>query len=201
VFSLKDGGRKMHIRGFEGSYFDHDSVVVKVSKFGETDPQIAKLDPLTNAASAMYTVKDEHVSQLGDLLITLKPSGKSQNILERSTMEVHDVQANKLLWTRDFGKQVPSFRRASGGSVLTLLFTDYDSIKAEAKNNADLSHQLSSVDSKKDAYLVEILEAQTGKNLGGIVIDTNKLSFTVRRGLAAADTVVVCDSKNRTLVY
>src|SRR5262249_40359000 len=39
VFSLKDGGRKMHIRGFEGSYFDHDSVVVKVSKFGETDPQ------------------------------------------------------------------------------------------------------------------------------------------------------------------
>jgi Peptidase family M48 len=201
VFSLKDGGRKMHIRGFEGSYFDHDSVVVKVSKFGETDPQMAKLEPLTNAASAMYPVKDEHVSQLGDLLITLKPSGKSQNILEHSTMEVHDVQANKLLWTRGFGKQVPSFRRASGGSVLTLLFTDYDSIKAEAKNNDDLSRQLSSVDSKKDAYLVEILEAQTGKNLGGIVIDTNKLSFTVRTALAAGDTIVVSDSKNRTLLY
>jgi hypothetical protein len=201
VWNLADGGRKMHIRGFEGSYFDHDSVVVKVSKFGETEPQMAKLEPLTNAASAMYVVKEEHVSQLGDLLITLNAAGKSHYVFEHSTMEVHDVQANKLLWARDFAKQVPSLKRATGASVLTLLFTDYDSIKTETKNNADLARQLNAVDSKKDAYLVEVVEAQTGKNLGGIVVDTNKLSFRVHSAMASGDTVVVSDSKNRTLVY
>src|SRR5437764_324419 len=60
VFSLKDGERKMHIRGFEGSYFDHDSVLVKVSKFEKTEPQMAKLEPLSNAASSIYDVEDKH---------------------------------------------------------------------------------------------------------------------------------------------
>jgi hypothetical protein len=51
------------------------------------------------------------------------------------------------------------------------------------------------------AYLLEILELETGKTLGKLLVDTGKGSFRLRGANAAGDWVLTPDNENRTLVY
>lgn len=54
---------------------------------------------------------------------------------------------------------------------------------------------------KQASYLVQVYEARSRKPLGSLLVDTGKLSFFVKKAVAAGDTVLVSDSQNRTLVY
>jgi len=63
---------------------------------------------------------------------------------------------------------------------------------------------LNAIEGKKGkiaSCLLRILDADTGKNLGSILVDTGNLSFTVNWAHVTGDTVMVGDSNHRTLVY
>ena len=54
---------------------------------------------------------------------------------------------------------------------------------------------------KEGDYLVQVLDARNGNELGKLLIETGKGSFRLSSVMAAGDWVVVADTRNRVLVY
>ena len=119
-------------------------------------------------------------------------------------VQVFDIRTKNKLWDRNFRKGQFEFFHSRPGRTVTMLVIDYDSIKAEAKEDAALDTKLKAIEGtqgKKDSYLLRVFDAQTGNDLGAVLIDTGNLSFRVRWATTIRDTVLVGDSINRTLVY
>ncbi|HKV92870.1 MAG TPA: M48 family metalloprotease [Candidatus Angelobacter sp.] len=203
LWRLETGDRVFYTRGFEGAYFDHDQLVAQFPKFAAESPSIVELDPVNKSTRKLYDLDAKKSEwQQGKALISLRPEKESdkRTLYGRNTvLEVRDAISNSLLWERKTGKSIPSFYCRH--NTLTLIIGEYDAIKAKAKENPSLSNVLKGIDSKRDAYLIEVYEASTGKPLGSLLVDTGKLSFKVRRAVTAGDTVLVTDSLDRTLVY
>jgi hypothetical protein len=54
---------------------------------------------------------------------------------------------------------------------------------------------------KQGDYFLKILQAQTGEEIGKLLIETGKGSFRASNIYAAGDSVIVTDTENRVLVY
>ena len=203
LWRLETGDRVFYTRGFEGAYFDHDQLVAQFPKFAAESPSVVELDPVNKSTRKLYDLDAKKGAwQQDKVLISLRPEKESDKRIfygSNTVLEVHNAISNSLLWERKMGKSFPSFYCRN--NILTLLIGEYDAIKAEAKKNPTLSNVLKGIDSKRDAYLIEVYEASTGKPLGSLLVDTGKLSFKVRRAITAGDTVLVSDSLDRTLVY
>jgi WD40 repeat protein len=76
-----------------------------------------------------------------------------------------------------------------------------EAARLEIKSDARLSQQMASMKEKEGDYLVQILNAQTGSELGNLLIETGKGSFRLSSVLASGDWIVVADTQNRVLVY
>jgi tricorn protease-like protein len=50
-------------------------------------------------------------------------------------------------------------------------------------------------------YFIKIVDAQSGNEMGKLLIETGKASFRVSNIFAAGDSVIVTDTQNRVLVY
>jgi hypothetical protein len=108
------------------------------------------------------------------------------------------------LWEKNLRKSRLEFFHSQPGKTVTMLVIDYESIKAEAKEDAVLKAKLQAIEGtegKKDSYVLRVFDAQTGNDLGAVLVDTGKLSFRVIWATTIRDTVLVGDSINRTLVY
>lgn len=206
LWKLDNGERVFFMRGFEGVLFDKDQLI---SKFPKRVPDISRVfqfDPATKGANKLYDFSDDaqHQNyrsfQSGDLLVILRPEKDKADLSSgRSIMEVRDVHNNKPLWERTLQKGQPGFFYT--GKVLTVLISGWDGIRAAAKEDPVLKARLSSVDDKHDAYVLQALDALTGKLLGSVLVDTGKKSFHVLSAYTLGETVFVGDSENRTLVY
>jgi hypothetical protein len=54
---------------------------------------------------------------------------------------------------------------------------------------------------KEGDYFLKIVNAQSGNEIGKLLIETGKGSFRVSNNFAAGDSVIVTDTQNRVLVY
>jgi hypothetical protein len=143
--------------------------------------------------------------QLGELLVTMTFEPDSKNRAnDRVVMKVFDVRNNAKLWEKNLKKNRPDFYYSRPGKTLTMLVSDYEAIKAEAKEDAALNTRLQAIEGKegkKDSYVLRVFDSLTGNNLGAVLVDTGNLSFHVEWATTIGDTVLVGDSINRTLVY
>lgn len=205
MWQLDTGERVFFTQGFEGVFFDHGQMIAKFPQQDKIPSRVFQFDPVSKGGKKLYEFEadERRVWQEGHILVRLRPEkendGKNGFLRGNSIMEIHDVRNNALLWEKKIGKTVPMI--FSSGSVLTLVIGDLDSIKAAAKENPGLNAALNSIDSKRDAYVLEAFEVTTGKPLGAVLVDTGKLSFHVKWAVTMGDTVFVADSLNRTLIY
>ncbi|HEY6352134.1 MAG TPA: M48 family metalloprotease [Candidatus Angelobacter sp.] len=215
LWSLDTGERLFHTKRFEGTFFDQDQFIAKFSKADEEPPRVFRFNLASRSTENLYELDKEerpesetHEGHLRDeqfeqLLFSVIPQ-KSGDSYTGLVLEVHDVRTNKKLWERVFPQKVPEFFYARQGNTLSMVVADYDSIKAEAQQDAALNSKLVALGNdkaKKDSYVVRVLEGSTGKNLGAILVDSGNLSFKVRWAGASGDNVLVGDSNDRTLVY
>ena len=205
MWQLDTGERIFFTQGFEGAFFDQGQMIAKFPQQEKIPSRVFQFDPASKGGKKLYEFEadEKRVWQEGRTLIRLRPEkendGKNNFLRGNSIMEVRDVRNNELLWEKKIGKALPRF--FNSGSVLTLVIGDLDSIKAAAKENPGLNAALNSIDSKRDAYVLEAFEVASGKPLGAVLVDTGKLSFHVRWAVTMGDTVIVADSINRTLIY
>jgi hypothetical protein len=113
-----------------------------------------------------------------------------------------DVRNGRLLWSRRFQKGLPDFTIQPEARTM-LLQWDLDSpgLREMLNSNPALAARLASIPDRKTTRLAEVVDCDTGKELGGVAIDTGKGSFQPVTGYAAGDFVVVADDQNRTRVY
>jgi hypothetical protein len=76
-----------------------------------------------------------------------------------------------------------------------------DAAKSEINADAQLTQRLAKMKEKVGDYFLKIVDAQSGKEIGKLLIETGKASFRVSNIFAAGDSVIVTDTQNRVLVY
>ena len=205
LWGLETGERVFFTHPFEGAHFDQNQVIIKSAKTEKDPSRMFALDPARKEVKQLFEFdgKDILSAQQGKVLISMRPEKENSKntIFERanSVLEIHDPRTNALLWSKKVGKAWPRFFCTQ--NVLTFLVGDYDSIKAAAREDSDLSNRLKNIPGKQDAYLIQAFEATTGKPMGNVLVDTGKLSFKVKSAYTVGDTVFVVDSHHRTLVY
>src|SRR5215813_4159584 len=176
-------------------------------------------------------LEKSRTQQTGDVLITITPDDpkiaerKIREKLQRSillhstvetnyipiyfsfnflafTLSIRDVRTNKALWEYRVERELPKLFYSKAGKTLTAVTTDYETIKADAKTDSALHSKLEAIKGKQgDFYEVRAFDALTGKNLGGVLVDTGKRAFKIRTASTVGEVVLVRDSLHRTLVY
>lgn len=216
LWKVETGERMFFTLGFQGATFDQDNLIAMFPKHEKDPSRVFQFNPSNKTTKLLYPVSADNATpsptpafnpartwQLGELLMTLAPQEGKANA-GKLQMQVFDVRTKNKLWEKDLRRSHSEFFHSRAGRTVTMLVIDYDSIKAEAKEDAVLNTKLQMIEGtegKKDSYLLHVFDAQTGNDLGKVLVDTGKLSFRVRWANTIRDTVLVGDSINRTLVY
>jgi WD40 repeat protein len=219
IWKMESGERALLTWNFEGAFFDGDQLLAKCPKPTGQLPGVFKFDTATNKAQGLYPLPPGVATlalapfvsyfypstwQMDDLLVRVTPQVDKRIFTGKYLMEVFDLHDNHKLWERSFEKERPNFYYSGSGKTLTLVVANYEAMKIEAKRDPQLSLRLDALKDetrRKDSYIVLVVEAATGKPVGSILVDTGKLSFKVRAAFSTADTVIVTDSDQRSLVY
>jgi WD40 repeat protein len=204
VWNLTTAKRLYFTRGFHGAYFDNNGFLF--ADFPKVDPQarmIARvhMDALQTDLAVSLDEKST-AYQWGPYLIRRKPTKEGDTNSDDMQLEVSDVRDGKLLWSRRFQKGIPDFTvRPEARTMLLQWDPDSPGLKEVLNSNPALAARLSSIPNRKTARLAEVVDCDTGKELGGIAIDTGKGSFQPVKGYSAGAFVVVVDDQDRTRVY
>jgi hypothetical protein len=76
-----------------------------------------------------------------------------------------------------------------------------EAAKSEISGDSRLTQLLAGMKDKVGNYFLKIVNAQSGKELGKLLIETGNASFRASNITAAGDSVMVKDTRNRMLVY
>lgn len=203
VWDLTSNQRVFYVRGFAGAYISPDGTLyADFPKEEKTERMMGQLTMATHTSGPAYPIKDSHVTQSGQYLIITRPAKEGGKLDANITKEIHETVTGKLLWTRDFPQEAPNtFVDARHGTITFAWQMSTKAAKQERDANDNLAKQAEGVKNDERNILMEVVDAQTGKVKGGLVIDTNKGSFTVQRIYAAGSRLIVTDSGNRVLVY
>lgn len=203
VWNLWNGQRLYHVRGFRGAYFDGEKALYSdFPKFEKVDRGIVRLDLYHPAIEPVQSIEESFASQAGRYLLVRKPNRKDQAPYHDATLEVQDVSTSKLLWSRNFRKEVPTLYTAPAEGTMVLVWSaEASAAQEESKADPRLPSRLSQLKDRKSSYFLEVVRADTGGIQGRLVIDTGKGSFRIERAFAAGGWVVITDSQNRSLVY
>jgi WD40 repeat protein len=203
VWDLTKNERVIYVRGFSGAYFGSDGALyADFPKFEETARAIAHVNLQTSAADSVFKIEEESAHQFGPFLVNTKPVKPGGSRRENVTFEVRDAASGKVLWTRAFPQEAPSYALDSINGTIALRWPmATKAAKAELAANPDLAKHAEGIKKEETNLLIEIADAHTGKYLGGVIIDTNKGSFFAEIAFAAGNSVVIGDNENRILIY
>lgn len=221
VWNLESGKQVFATTNFDGALFDESGLLfMKFPKRDKNPSQVYQFDLSSKTTTMLYALGEsaheddtdadlaekqaKHprpvIQQAGDLLFIVTP--KSEQWYNRDyLLEVRETRTNKLLWDRKFQGEQPHLSYQPGNKTMAVIFGKLGNMRDAVKDNATLRAELESLDAKKDAYVIQVLEASTGKPQGAVLVDTGKLSFLVQHLVCAEDVVAVGDSLNRTLVF
>ncbi|HWZ45902.1 MAG TPA: M48 family metalloprotease [Candidatus Saccharimonadales bacterium] len=218
VWGLADGIRAFHTANFDGAFFDSTGqVVMKFPANGKEPPKVFQFNPSTKAVNKLYEIapqatedqsdpewmSSKELRQLGDVLLDLKPVNDNAYLADY-TLTVKDLLTGNLLWERRLAPDADTHSlhwSLASGPVMTLVLSDYPNVRDAVKDDPSLKAKFDSMEAKKTANLIQAIDRLTGKPLGGVLVDTGKLSFRVESAGIAGDTVVAKVSGNRTFVY
>lgn len=229
VWSLITGDRYYHTIGFRGAYVDENlGVWVDFPAKAGQKRQVVTIDLKTALLTPAYEVSTPNTRQYGKYLVTVeseraarerakereKEKEKSGDdiplnenpddygVRRDGTFEVRDVTSDRVLWSREFKDELPTY----GFSPATGSFTFRWSLRSKTakeivKANESLTAMQSSMGDKDGDYLVQVIEAETGRVKGQTLIETGEGSFRAIRTVTAGDWLAIVDSENRVLFY
>ncbi len=203
VWSLAGGERIFHVRGFRGAYFGNDGVLyADFPKYDQTPRMVARLNLARREVGDGPAIEDARADQYGPYLVLTKSAKKNSSLSENVTLEVRDARNSTVLWSRPFPKEAPRvFIEPGEGTMVLSWHVSSNSARTEIKNSPELSQRFAAMKKDDSDYLLEVLDARTGKMTGGVFVETGKGSFRISDAFAVGSWVVVTDNTNRTLVY
>lgn len=229
LWNLTDGELKLQVTGFRGGIVGEDGAsVAEFPKLDQETHSLVLLNPMTKNAGVIRDLPETGARQFGRFVLIKtsldpkeaeeKPDEKKDvkkpdlnlatfdtggvNLTENVRWELKDFVSQKAIWSREFPKQAPyySFDRFSGRLIL-YWFLGLEAGKAKLKASPELSARAAQLGNKDSDYLIEVVDAFAGKELGSLFLETGKGSFYVGSGISEGDTLVLYDSEDRLLVY
>lgn len=203
VWNLAKGERIFHVRGFRGAHFDSDSTFyADFPKFEQADRSIARLDLASRSVAGNVPLEEERFTQRGRFVITTKPVKQGGNLSENAILTLSNTRDGSSLWTKTYPKEMPRvWVNESAGTAVLAWAVKSSHAKAEIKNEARLAQRLTAMNEKEGDYFLQVLDAQTGKELGKLLVETGKGSFRISDVSVIGDWVVIADTQNRILLY
>lgn len=222
VWSLYSGEMYFYVKGFRGAFFDKDGKIY--SDFTKTEGskrQVAAMDVRSKSLEQVRELDARNTRQSGRYLISIvekdyKEKKEDENKLpdhmvenpgdyrarKNGLMEVRDVRTNEILWSRTFPDEVPGNSLDSLRMTMTLIWPlKSKAAKDIVKSDENLRRRLSDMGDKDGDYLVEVVDAETGKTNGRALIETGEGSFRIRSAFTVAKWLTVTDTENRVLFY
>jgi Peptidase family M48 len=217
VWNLAKGEAALALRNFQGGYLSDDGYFFgEFPKTEDVERNVARFNLSNGEAVAGPKIEGDSSHQYGQYLFTIKsakaaekppegdnapkinPADYRRNVI----IEMFDARTMKSLWSQAFPKEAPRAWIAPGNQTMALLWSvSADAAKSEINADPQLTQTLAKMKEKVGDYFLKILDAQTGKEIGKLLIETGKASFRVSNIFAAGDSVIVTDTQNRVLVY
>ncbi|HEX5875286.1 MAG TPA: M48 family metalloprotease [Pyrinomonadaceae bacterium] len=220
VWNLSKAEAALALRSFQGGHVSDDGYFYgDFPKTDEVERNIAKFNLNTGDAASGPKIESNTSYQFGQYLFTIKSATAKEKPKPESggedkdrvdpmafrrnvIIEMFDARTMKSLWSKAFPKETPRTWIAPNYDTMALIWlVSTDAAKAEISSDPRLAQQLSRMKEKQGDYFLKILHAQTGEEIGKLLIETGKASFRVANIYAAGDSVIVTDTENRVLVY
>lgn len=219
VWNLSKGEAALALRNFQGGYVSDDGYFFgDFPKTDEVDRNIAKFNLNSGDAASGPKIESNTSSQFGQYLFTIKPVKGNPNPPKESSgeeaqfdprqfrrnviVEMFDSRTMKSLWSQTFPKEAPRVWLMPTNQTMALVWSvTSEAAKAEISSDPRLAQQLAQMKEKQGDYFLKILDAQDGKEIGKLLIETGKGSFRASSIWAVGDSVLMTDNRNRVLVY
>lgn len=203
VWNVDSGERLFLVRGFSGGYFDQNGALfADFPKFEADERGVGRLDPQRREAAQGPKIQEAGARQYGPFILSLAPAKKDGGYEADVLLEMRAIHNLELLWSRAFTKEAPLLWVDPLAETMVLAWAvSTAAAKSEIKNDVELNKKVSQMKEKEGDYLLQIVNARSGKALGQLLIETGKGSFRISDVLAFEDWVVISDTQNRVLVY
>ena len=218
VWNLAKGEAALSLRDFQGAYVSDDGYFFgEFPKTEDVERNVARFNLKNGEAAAGPKFEGDSSHQYGQYLFTIKPVKATEKPPDPNAkapkfnaadyrrnviIEMFDARTMKSLWSQTFPKESPRVWIAPGNQTMALLWSvTTDAAKSEISGDPRLSQMLAKMKEKEGDYFLKIVDAQTGSEIGKLLIETGKGSFRVANIFAAGDSVVVTDTQNRVLIY
>ena len=202
VFDVETGSRALLSRGFEGLFFSEGGTVyAQFPKHEETKASIAALNIGEHAAHIVREFgEDEYGRQFGRYFVVKRPAKPKGSITRDITLEVQDVVDAHVLWSRKFPGKAPRVFVQPSNGVMTLATGMAEELDLPVEAAVWVS-LVGGAQQRQTVYDLELVEANTGHNLGNVHIDSGNNSFIIRGISASREYVALADNHNRVLLF
>lgn len=217
VWNLAKGEGVLALRNFQGGHVSDDGLFFgDFPKTDEVERNIAKFNLTSGDAVSGPKIESNSSYQYGPYLYTVKPAkaeaAKSAESDEQKVdpslfrrnviVEMFDARTMQSLWSKPFVKEAPRTWIAPAHNTVALVWdVGTDAAKTEIAADPRLTQTLAKMKEKQGDYFLKILDAQTGNEIGKLLIETGKGSFRIDNIFASGDSVIMADTRNRVLVY
>jgi WD40 repeat protein len=204
VWDLMKGERAFHVRGFRGAHFGDDATLyADFPTHGDMKRTVARLNLTTRDVAGGASIEDTwRAEQHGPYILARKPLKKGGDLSQNVSVEASDARTGAPLWSKEFPKESPRVWVDPAGDLVALAWAvKSGAAKAEIKADPKLAQRLAAMKEKEGDYLLQTLDARTGRQTSALLIETGKGSFRVAGVASAGDLLIVSDTENRVLVY
>lgn len=210
VWDMSTMERHYLLRGFDGAYFDGaEALYADFPKLGTTPRSIVRADLSAINVKAVHPIDETSLEtkQYGRFLLSKIPTGKSR---WEFSLSVQDARDGHALWTRTFPKLTPNNIEISPDQnrVVFRWLAEQQPAMDEIKKDTALKARYDRIAKHISTYLLQVLEADTGKPVGDVLVETS-FPTTVGPGVetippdafASGDWLFVTIDNEQTRVY
>lgn len=225
LWSMASGERKVFVRAFAGAVLANDGVAVgDFPKESPLNHALAVMNPIDGAVNIVREVPEYGARQYGRFVLVRESLQKAEPSLSSPTdkgdrdaasgkeaapslsnnvrMMLRDVVSDKVVWSRDFPKEVPRFFFDKFSGRLIFYWTLGSNAGAlRLKEDPTLAARAKLLGNADDDYLLEVIDAFAGKSIGTLLLETGKGSFDILDAYSEGDWLVLHDSTNRVLSF
>jgi hypothetical protein len=217
VWNLAKGEAALSLRNFQGGYVSDDGYFFgEFPKTEDVERNVARFNLGNGEAVAGPGIEGESSHQYGQYLFTINPAKAAEKLSDPNAtppkldadysrnvvIEMFDARTMKSLWSQSFPKEAPLVWVAPSHRTMVLVWgVTTDAAKSEISGDSRLTQMLTGMKDKEGDYFLKIVDAQSGNEIGKLLIETGKASFRVSNIIAGGDSVIVKDTSNRVLIY
>ena len=175
VWDLSTGERHYLLRGFSGASFDgSEALYADFPKLGAVPRSIVRADLSSVSAKAVRPIDETtlETKQYGRLLLSKIPAGKNP---WQFSLTVQNARDGQTLWTQAFPKLTPESIAISPDEnrVVFRWLAEQQPAMDEIKKDKLLKARYDKIAQHISTFLMQVLEADTGKPVGDVLIETS----------------------------